>query len=303
MTTVSTSAFYDRSNSQLSALRKQSERLQSQIGSGQRLGSSSDDPVAAARLRQLDRRASLTAVDKNNSDRAETNLNLSDQAIGDMANLVVRAKELAVQAANGTLSDKQKASIGGEIASIRDGLITLANSRDANGNALFGGLTGGQAYQATGSGATYVGTTSVPTTNLGAGQTVVESVPGPDLFDFTHQGSGTNLFNLLGNLADALTTGGAVATAAASDALGGLDTGLDKLTTSQTVVGTRLAWIDTVAERRIERSELDANEQFTVGGADLAASISKLQQTMTVLEASQASFVKLANLSLFDILR
>ncbi|OZA91497.1 MAG: hypothetical protein B7X57_10130, partial [Erythrobacter sp. 34-65-8] len=37
-----------------------------------------------------------------------------------------------------------------------------------------------------------------------------------------------------------------------------------------------------------------------VGGADLAATISRLQQVMTTLEASQASYARLASLSLFD---
>lgn len=303
MTTVSTSAFYERSNAQLAALRKQSEKLQSQIGSGQRLGTSADDPVAAARLRMLDRRASLSSVDKTTSDRAQSNLDLADQAIGNMAGLVIRAKELAIQGANNTLNDLQRAAIGMEIASLRENLLTLANGRDANGNALFGGLTNGQAYQSSPPGATYLGTATAPITDLGGGQSIVEGIPGPDLFNFTHQGSATDLFALFGNLANALAAGGAAASAAASDALSGLDTGLDKLTTAQTVVGTRLAWIDTVAERRIDRSELEANEKSTIGGADIASSITKLQQTMTILEASQASFVKLANLSLFDILR
>jgi len=47
---------------------------------------------------------------------------------------------------------------------------------------------------------------------------------------------------------------------------------------------------------------LRTNEESTVGGTDAATVIARLQQTMTVLEASQASFVKLANLSLFSLI-
>jgi flagellar hook-associated protein 3 FlgL len=36
---------------------------------------------------------------------------------------------------------------------------------------------------------------------------------------------------------------------------------------------------------------------------DIAVTMSRLQETLTVLEASQASFVRLANLSLFSLLR
>jgi len=55
--------------------------------------------------------------------------------------------------------------------------------------------------------------------------------------------------------------------------------------------------------RREAAGELVAEEKATVGGADIASTMVRLQQAMTVLEASQASFVQLANLSLFNILR
>ena len=56
-------------------------------------------------------------------------------------------------------------------------------------------------------------------------------------------------------------------------------------------------------ERRIANGELVADEQAAIGGADLATTMTRLQETMTVLEASQASFVRLANLTLFDMMR
>jgi flagellar hook-associated protein 3 FlgL len=44
-------------------------------------------------------------------------------------------------------------------------------------------------------------------------------------------------------------------------------------------------------------------EQTDVGSVDPATTITDLQEIMTVLEASQASFVRLSGLSLFDRLR
>ena len=46
-----------------------------------------------------------------------------------------------------------------------------------------------------------------------------------------------------------------------------------------------------------------AEERADVGGADIAVTMTRLQETLTILEASQASFVRLANLSLFSMLR
>ena len=56
-------------------------------------------------------------------------------------------------------------------------------------------------------------------------------------------------------------------------------------------------------ERRVNNAELMADERVDVGGADIAVTMSRLQETLTVLEASQASFVRLANLSLFSMIR
>lgn len=55
MINLSTSAFYDRAGRQIGVLRAEAEKLQQQVGTGQRLTRSSDDPVAAARLRTLER--------------------------------------------------------------------------------------------------------------------------------------------------------------------------------------------------------------------------------------------------------
>ena len=104
-------------------------------------------------------------------------------------------------------------------------------------------------------------------------------------------------------LSDALKGGVPDPAQAARDALGPLDTGLETITTQQTVIGARLNWIDLNAERRVQMSEARADEEAQVGGTDLSLAVSQLQQTMTVLEASQASFARLSQLSLFNLLR
>jgi flagellar hook-associated protein 3 FlgL len=101
-------------------------------------------------------------------------------------------------------------------------------------------------------------------------------------------------------LADALQGGSSDPQGAARSALDSLSAGLDAVTTGQTVIGARLAWIDLTTERRTNLGELRAGEESDVGGTDLASTVAKLQEMMTVLEASQASFGKLAGLSLFD---
>lgn len=303
MINLSTGAFYERGTRQIGSLRAQAETLQQQIGTGERLERSSDDPVAAARLRMLSRSERIATVDTRNSQIAEADLSLTDQTLGSIADLVVRVRELAVQAAASTLSDEQRAAIGVEVSSLRENLVLLANSRNIAGHALLGGQAAGAAYEDNGSGVQFVGTATVTPLEIGEGQSVVPGLTGPEIFQFDAPSGSTDLFAVLGGLAAALSAGGQSAVDASSSALADLDAGLEKITTAQTVVGARLNWIDLMSERREANAERVADERSNVGGADIATTMSRLQETLTVLEATQASFVRLANLSLFSMLR
>lgn len=299
MTIVSTSAFYDRARLEIGSLRKRAEGLQSAIGRGERLTRSSDDPVAASQLRGLMRAEALARIDTANSARATSDLGLADTALSSFAAYVTRAIELATQAANGTLTPAQRAGIGQELGQLHGNLFALANSRDSSGHALFGGETAGQAYAMTAGTVSYTGTASAGELSLGEGLTVTRGLTGPEFLNF----AGTDLFAAISTLAADLQGAAADPQAAARTALGTLDAGLEAIATAQTVVGTRLAWIDLTTERRSQVSEQRASEQADLGGTDIAATITELQQALTVLEASQASFTKLASLSLFNLIR
>lgn len=303
MINLSTSAFYERGARQIGALRARAESLQSQIGTGDRLERSSDDPVAAARLRVLARSERLAELDGRNSDMAQGDLSLADSTLGSIADIVIRVRELAVQASNAAVKDDQRTTIGLEIEGLRSNLLLLANARNTAGHALFGGQTVGAAYVDAAPGATYQGTASVVPLEIGDNQTVIPGMTGPELFDFDGGSGATDLFTVLGNLAATLKSGDPAAGTLARDSLALLDGGLEQITTAQTVVGARLNWIDVMAERRTGTSERVAEERSSVGGADIAVTVSRLQETLTVLEASQASFVKLSTLSLFSVLR
>lgn len=304
MTTVSTSAFYERATQDMTALRARAEGLQAAMSRGERLARSSDDPVAASRLRGLARGDSFAAINTTNANRAISDLTLTDTALGSFAEYITRAKELAVQAANATLSPAQRAGIGSELAQLHGNLAALANMRDSAGHALFGGETAGQAFTLDAAGnPVYAGTSSAGELPLGEGLSVTRGLTGPEFLSFNASGGPTDIFAIVKGLADALLGGATDPAQAARDALGVLDTGLEAVTTAQTIIGTRLAWIDLTTQRREEMTELRAEEQAEIGGTDMAATITRLQEALTVLEASQASFAKLSSLSLFDVLR
>ncbi len=243
-------------------------------------------------------------VNTANANRAISDLTLADSAIQEIADNLIRAQELATQAATGTLNDTQRAAIGEQIGNIRDNLLAIANSKDSFGHALFGGETSGSAYTLdAGGNAVYGGTASAGELPLGDEQSVTRGVTGPEFLSFTHAGIPTDLFAVLGNLAAALSGGSADPAGAARDGLDAMQTGLRQITTTQTIVGARMNWVDLNIARHELQEEMRTNEQSDVGSIDPATAITELQEIMTVLEASQASFVKLASMSLFDMIR
>lgn len=308
MTTISsntsTSAFFDRSIADMTTLRNQAETLQNQLSTGNKLTTSSDDPVAASQLRQLSRADALSQINTANANLATSDLTLADSALSNLSDDITQVKQLATQAANGTLSDQQRASIGAQISQLYDNIVSIANSRDSSGHALFGGQATGDAYTVDASGnATYAGTASSGDLSLGDGQSVTRGVTGPEVFNFTANGQQTNLFAVVKSLGDALQSGSADAQTAANTALSQLDAGLDAVTTSQTVVGSRQNWITMVGTRATNVSTTRANQEQQIGATDITTTVAQLQQTMLVLQASQAGFAKLSTLSLFNVLQ
>jgi flagellar hook-associated protein 3 FlgL len=296
-----TAAFYNRSRSQLGDLRQRAEQLQLQMSSGERLNESSDDPVAASRLRLLQRQERLAKVDTRNSDRARTDLTLAADSLADMAETMTRVRELTMSAANDITSASAREAIAEEIAQLRQRLLGTMNARDSAGHALFGGEITGDAYTLDANGdAVYAGTAQSVQIDLGDGQSVTRGMIGPEFINFTSGGTSTDLLAVTKALAEALDGGSADPAQAAQDALQSIEDGLDSVTRAQTLLGTRLAWIDVVDDRRTLRSETRSEEQLSVGGAEITDTVAQLQQMLLVLDASQASFTKLASMSLFN---
>ena len=297
----STLAFYRRSQGQMGALREMAESLQGQLSTGERLSRSSDDPLAASQLRALQRAEQLGEVDMANAARASQDLRATGGALDAVASDLIRVRELAVLAASDTLGDSQREAIATEIDELRLSILSSANATDSSGNALFGGEASGTAYAIDGSGTiTYAGTASSGAIDLGQGQSVVRGLTGPEVFAFTGAGGSTDVFAELAALSIALRGGAADPAQAARDALGGLDNALDNVTRNQTVAGARAAWLDIVQDRQVDQSFTRSEQIADTGGVEFASTIAELQQLLTVLEASQASFSRLSNLSLFN---
>ena len=291
-----TLATLTRQSDRLAGLRAQADDLQRQVATGERQTAASDDPAAAARLRALTRADARADGFATNASAAAADLSAADDALFAIAGEVARARQLAVQAANGTLSDSQRAAIGEELAVLHEGMVTLANTRGADGRALFAGTASGPAYTVDAAGnAIYSGSPEPATIAVDAGEPVARGVTGPNAFAFGN----SDIFALVKGLADALR-GGADSAGDSRAALALFDDAAQPLSRAQSRLGAGAAWIEIAQDRQLVAAEDRETARAEAGGTDIATAVARLQQVLTVLEASQASYVRLANLSLFD---
>ncbi len=89
---------------------------------------------------------------------------------------------------------------------------------------------------------------------------------------------------------------------AALAAIEGIDAALDTSNRAQTILGTRLAWVEQVQSQQADRDIALAERRSRVGDTDIAEAIARLQQSLTALEASQAAFARVSELNLFRAL-
>lgn len=301
--THSTLAFFDRSLEQMSTLRGSLQKLQSQIATGQRLERGSDDPAAASRLRALMRSERLGEIEAENAAKLEQDLTVGSDEVARVSDILIRARELAVQAASDTQGDEARAVIAEELEQLSEELFARSNALTLTGEPLFAGTAGGPAYTRDAGGVvSYVGNLEEGKVTAGPGIEVARGVAGPQVFEFELNGNPTSAFAVLADLATALRNPGAGTAAAAASAIEGIDEALDTATRSQTVLGTRVAWVEVLQQNQVDRSITLAEQRSEYGDTDIAEAITRLQQTLTALEASQTTFSRVSSLTLFNAL-
>jgi len=303
LVTNSTSAYYERSFTQMSDLRDSLERVQTQISTGVRISRGSEDPAAASRLRSLARIERLSEVEADNADKLARDLTEAGDEAQGVANLLSRARELAIQAANEPTGGSGRAAIAEELAQLEEELFDRANAETLTGEPLFAGTAPGPAFLRAADGSvSYNGNAEIPTVPIAPGTELERGITGAQLFQFDVNGTQTSAFAVLSTLSAALQSGAADPVAAAQAALDGIDAAIDTTTRNQTVLGTRLAWVEVIQDNQVDRALTVAEQKSNLGDTDLSDAIVRLQQTELALEASQASFTRLASLSLFNAL-
>lgn len=270
---------------------------QRKLSSGKAVERMSDDPRAGSDMLFL--RAQLRRHDQTARTAEDTRARLAvaDTTLVSASDLLIRAKELTVQASNSGGTDAtSRAAIAAELRGLREELLGAANTGYL-GRSLFAGTTSGAAYDAT-NGA-YLGDTVVQQRTVSDGVTVAGNVTGPQIFGDPASPSG-DVFAVLDRLATAVDAGDL---AAITVEHGRLDQARTTMSGAIAEVGRRVANLEDLAERNTVRRNALTERLSQVEDVDLAETIVESQTRSNAYEAALAAVARSTPPSLVSFLR
>ena len=298
---ISTRLFNDQAITRFNRITSDIQQTQDKVATGKKVLKASDDPVAAATISFVRDQKVMLDRFATNIDRAQTRLTLTENVVAESVNLLTRAYELGIQAKNDTLTAVDRRAISFEISQIRESMMSLANSKDVNGNYLFAGYrTNIRPFVSNEAGeVTFAGDRGVHSVQISDSLRANTGLDGADVFMRVDiDGTTKPFFDVLTSMERELQ-GGAINNETVSE----LNACIDHFAVNQTRVGAELNKLD-YQKSAMERRVLLMDENLSgLEDADLANLVSELQTMIVSRDAAQRSFVQIGQQSLFDYIR
>jgi flagellar hook-associated protein 3 FlgL len=275
------------------------QRLTEELASGSRVNALSDDPVAAGENVLLSAQIAGDVSFSQTAASAQSRLQVSDSALGTVVSQLTTAISLATEANNGTLNPSDLASIGNQLAGIRDEVLSLANTTYM-GQYIFAG-SHGETQPFTLNPATNSVTyniasdpNSISYLQTPNGQKIQLNLPGDQVFT----ASGADVLGTLNQLVADFSSG-TVSSSAQTDTLA-LSTALAHVSQQRVLIDnslTRLSAAESYTQS--ESTQLTAN-QTTLLQADAGQIATQLSTAETQQAALSQVIAMLGKQSLFN---
>jgi flagellar hook-associated protein 3 FlgL len=285
----------------LSSATKTSNDLASQLSSGLRVGSLSDDPGAAAQSVQLGSQIARVDTYIQTAASQSSMLQMTDSTLGEVVSQLTSAISLAVQGTNGTQNSSNLQAITQQLTGIRDQILALGNA-SYQGRYLFAGSQGaGKPFAldttTTPATVTYSGDAIVQSIETPGGQQIQVNLPGSSIF-----GSGTSgALGALNQLITDLASGAPAASLTADNAA--LTNALGQVSTQRSLLNSSLSTIQATSNyAQTQEAQLKAQQSALVA-SDPATVATQLKSTQVQYQALLSVVTALQKVNLFDYLR
>jgi len=229
------------------------------LSTGLRINSAKDDAAGLAIASRMTAQVSTLNMGVRNANDAISMIQTVEGASKEITNMLVRMKELAVQAASGTYSANDKGALDLEYEALKSEIDRVATNTKWNGEALMNG-------------------NALKTIGVQLGDSAV-NVTFQD-WDKTGGASGTHVF--------ATAFGTSDLTAAASAAIGILDTAINSATAEQAKYGSFISSLTHAADNLANVSANTDQSRSRIQDADYAVETTNLARTQIIAQASTA---------------
>jgi len=277
-------------------------KSQEQVSTGLRVLRPSDDPAVAGEIMKL--RSLINRQDqyRQNIRSGLANLNMTENALEQLRDLVIRTRALALKGANATLKPEDRQAIADYVDQNLRELLTIAN-RKSGGRYLFGGTetrySPFHGVENTEGKLEDIIPRSLESQNpiellYGEGERAEISISALDTFDL---GDGDTIFRILTDLRQALNEDDTLLT---GDVLPRLDEALDQLNALSALVGARINSSNMLLDQ-IDQQEITLTGRISdLGDVDIIKAMVRLNEEMVSYELGLRMSAKVIQPSLVN---
>jgi flagellar hook-associated protein 3 FlgL len=270
--------------------------VQERTGSGMRINRPADDPTGAGRAMNIRTGIELADQYARGVDVANADLAVAESSVTALSDLLHRARELAVQAANGAIGAAERQHIALEISQLVSQAIATGNTRYAGRYIFAGHKTNTQPFvpdvPANPTTVAYNGDTGLIQREISRGELVPTNITGDRVFP--------QVFTTLIAFRDHLQTNNVTLLAADGDQLAAR---LESTLELRSELGAKSRRVEVAQGRLGQEDTVLRNLLSAEEDADLADSIVQLQVREAQLQASLGATGRALNLSLLEFLR
>ncbi|EOQ49844.1 TPA: flagellar hook-associated protein FlgL [Citrobacter braakii] len=141
---VSTQQSYVSMTKSFNDLSSDLSHVVTQMATGKSILLPSDDPIAATRITQLNRQQSALDQYQTNIDSASAGMSQQESILDGVNNDLLAIRDDLLEAANGTNTAESLSSLGQDIQSMTEAMVSALNYQDEDGHYVFGGTVNDQ---------------------------------------------------------------------------------------------------------------------------------------------------------------
>src|SRR6478735_2546738 len=158
-------------------------KTQSQVATGKKFQTASEDPIGAARVSGLERKLADNTQYGRNSNIIKSRLSYEEQTLADMTSVLQSARDSVLAGGNATLGPTERKMIANQVRQNLAALMDMANRQDGNGEYLFAGTSTATTPFAQGtSGVVYQGDQTTRQIRISSTQSLADVHAGVDAF-------------------------------------------------------------------------------------------------------------------------